>query len=53
MHLAGRRVSPRAVNNSHQALNSSPMDKMAANLADFIFNRIFLKENVYNLQAHK
>ena len=29
-----------------KALNSSLLDKMAANLADDIFNRIFLNENV-------
>ena len=36
MHLAGHRSSSRAVNHSHQALNSSPLDRMAANLADDI-----------------
>ena len=30
-------------------LNSSPLDKMATNLADDIFNRIFLNENVWIL----
>ena len=51
MHLAGHRSSSRAVNNSHQALNSSPLDKIDANMADDILIA-FSWNNMYVTYRH-